>query len=67
MAGGFVRSELTFSLVLTAAMLTDLMPEGKGLFKMKVDSQLARWFFDTFFPAKRPLTISKAWLIAMGN
>jgi hypothetical protein len=48
-------------------MLTDLMPKGKGRFKMRVDSQLARWFFDAFFPAERPLTISKAWLIAMGN
>ncbi|WP_139214227.1 hypothetical protein [Pseudomonas sp. NFACC02] len=31
MARGFVRSELTFSLVLTAAMLTDLPSHGKGL------------------------------------
>jgi hypothetical protein len=36
MAGGFVRSELTFSLVLTAAMLTDLTAEGKGNVKKSV-------------------------------
>jgi ABC-type antimicrobial peptide transport system permease subunit len=36
MAGGFGRSELTFSLVLTAAMLTQTWAQWKGIFKKGV-------------------------------
>jgi hypothetical protein len=67
MAGGFVRSELTFSLVLTAAMLTDLTYEGKGFFKMSGNSRLVRFLLAAFPPDRMRLMMSEALLIAMGN
>jgi hypothetical protein len=67
MAGGFGRSELTFSLVLTAAMLTESWTQWKGIFRKCVFVRVNDGYSPDFRRARPESKMIFLMLIAIGN